>query len=152
MHPVRLPIPAPDALPQPARRQRATRPAAAAAAPAVALGPLSYSPLLPKHCFLRKGDHWLKVRLRNILYIEAADKHCLVTTAKTQYLTTTSLCGLLRRLPADQFVQIHRCYLINVRHLACLDATQQQVTVAGRPLALGRHFREGFLLRLRCLE
>ena len=99
--------------------------------------------------FLRDRGRLVKVRLPDIQYIEAGEKYCTVVTAAGKYAVRLSLRELALELPAHQFVQTQRGYLVNADHIEQLDPTANTITVAGTVLPLGRAYREALLSQLR---
>jgi DNA-binding LytR/AlgR family response regulator len=99
--------------------------------------------------FLRDRGRLIKVLPADIQYVEAGEKYCTVVTAANKYAVRLSLRELAQELPAQQFVQIQRGYLINAEYLEQLDPTANTITVAGTVLPLGRAYREALLRQLR---
>ncbi len=99
--------------------------------------------------FLRDRGRLVKVLPADIQYVEAGEKYCTVVTAAGKYAVRLSLRELAQELPAQQFVQTQRAYLVNTEHLEQLDPTANTLTVAGMVLPLGRSYREALLRQLR---
>ncbi|RZL07163.1 MAG: LytTR family transcriptional regulator, partial [Hymenobacter sp.] len=99
--------------------------------------------------FLRDRGRLVKVLPTDIQYVEAGEKYCTVVTATAKYAVRLSLRDLAQELPAQQFVQTQRAYLVNAEHLEQLDPTANTLTVAGTVLPLGRAYREALLRQLR---
>ena len=111
--------------------------------------PWSQDVLLSDCLFLRDRGRLVKVRLPDIQYVEAADKYCTLVTAMGRYLSRQPLRELALELPASQFVQIQRRYLVNVAYIESFDEGQTAVLVAGNALPLSRSYRDALLHRLR---
>ncbi len=63
------------------------------------------------------GDKILLIKLDNIIFIEAEDKYVFLHTADgKKHLTDFTIGSLEAKLP-DQFVRIHRSYIINSEHI-----------------------------------
>ena len=63
------------------------------------------------------GDKILLIKLDNIIYIEAEDKYVFLHTADgKKHLTDFTIGSLEEKLP-EQFVRIHRSYIINSEHI-----------------------------------
>jgi two-component system LytT family response regulator len=60
------------------------------------------------------------VRLDQIVYVEALEKYTLVRTVDEAYETDSSLAELEARLPASNFIRIHRSHIVNRRYIAAL--------------------------------
>ncbi len=59
----------------------------------------------------------LSLPLQNILYIESNNKTQLVVTIQNTYTILSSLNKLETDLTDKGFIRIHRCYLVNYRHI-----------------------------------
>lgn len=60
-----------------------------------------------------KGQHKV-LNISKILYIYSAEGECMIHIRQHLHTTRLTLKELLQRLPADQFMQVHRSYIINV--------------------------------------
>jgi DNA-binding LytR/AlgR family response regulator len=61
------------------------------------------------------GNTTRVLSVAEVLYFQAADKYTDVVTATERHVIRTSLKELVRRLDAQQFVQIHRSTIVNLR-------------------------------------
>ncbi|MBF9220394.1 LytR/AlgR family response regulator transcription factor [Hymenobacter ruricola] len=111
--------------------------------------PWNQEVLLSDCIFLRERGRLVKVCLSDIQYVESSDKYCTLVTATGRYLSRQPLRELALELPARQFVQIQRSYLINVAFIESFDEGQTSVVVAGAALPLSRSYRDALLHRLR---
>jgi DNA-binding LytR/AlgR family response regulator len=111
--------------------------------------PWNQDVLLSDCLFLRDRGRLVKVRLADIQYVETGDGYCTLVTAAGRYLSRQPLRELALELPAQQFVQIQRGYVVNVAFIESFDEGQTTVTVAGTVLPLSRSYRDALLHRLR---
>lgn len=65
-----------------------------------------------------QGNEVKLIAVDDVCYFHAADKYTTVLTRDGEYLIRTSLKELLEQLDADQFWQVHRATLVNVRDIA----------------------------------
>ncbi|GAB3426101.1 LytR/AlgR family response regulator transcription factor [Niabella aquatica] len=61
---------------------------------------------------IKEGHEQVKLPLHEIIYLEAMQDYTKVVTEKKNYLTLTTLTGFLEKLPAEQFVRVHRSYAV----------------------------------------
>ncbi|GAA4351039.1 hypothetical protein GCM10023185_09390 [Hymenobacter saemangeumensis] len=103
--------------------------------------------------FLKDREGLVKVPYSEALYIEAGEKYCvLVLASGHRYPLRMSLRDAARGLAGQDFVQVHRAYVINARHLEGLDPVGYTVQVAGRTLPLGRSHKDELLRRLNLID
>lgn len=101
------------------------------------------------HLTLKSGYKNVVIALTDILYIEAMDNYVrLHLVSGRQQMSQTTLTSLLAQLPADQFVRIHKSFVVSCRHVD--RYTRQQVYLHGlnRPLPIGRTFVSAVLARM----
>ncbi|NOR46376.1 MAG: response regulator [Candidatus Delongbacteria bacterium] len=65
---------------------------------------------------IKIGDEVLFVNLKDTFYFKADNKYTSIFTFDDEYILNDSLASLEERLP-DNFIRIHRGYIINVDHL-----------------------------------
>lgn len=71
---------------------------------------------LPDGIFVRQGDFYKKIPFANIVWLEASRSYCYFHLADkvSRIIVTHPLTDVMRKLPSDQFVQIHRSFVINI--------------------------------------
>jgi len=74
----------------------------------------------PRLRYVRAGQGELmhQVPVDEVLYFHADDKHTVVQTAEAEHLIRTPIVELAEQLDPEQFWQVHRSTIINLRHLA----------------------------------
>ena len=106
--------------------------------------------LLPQALFLKENGFLVKVLLHDIVWVEASEggSRFVLTQGRT-----VSMRQILREvaplLPAEQFVQIHRSYVVNAEFIDRIDPVRGLIQMGGQLLPLSRNYREGLLSRLR---
>jgi DNA-binding LytR/AlgR family response regulator len=77
------------------------------------------------------------LQLKGILYAESMQNYCRIHTVHGSHLPLLSLKELVEALPADDFFQIHRSYLVNLRAVEAIVGNQvrigQQLLPVSRP-------------------
>lgn len=97
----------------------------------------------PRTLCVRSGRKTVPVDLSEVLYIEAMDNYVRLTlTGGRQVKTQATLNGFTARLPAEEFVRIHKSYVVSRSHITSFN--RRQVTVGGVPfpLPVGRTYVE----------
>jgi DNA-binding LytR/AlgR family response regulator len=64
------------------------------------------------------GDLTHQIAVDEVLFFHADDKYTCVQTAESEHLIRTTIAELAATLDAQQFWQIHRSTIVNLRHLA----------------------------------
>jgi DNA-binding LytR/AlgR family response regulator len=109
---------------------------------------MSVAPALPDSFFVKADYQMVRVSVADIRYIEGLDDYIKIyTTAEKPLLTHTSLRAIGERLPASQFVRIHRSYIIALDRIE--SYTKKTISINGRELPIGESYAEALWERLR---
>ena len=84
------------------------------------LGNLDESNIL-KRIPVRSGSRIHVLRLEDIRYIEAQDDYIQLHSSKGKFLKQNTMKYMEENLPADQFVRIHRSFILNIGYLNQLE-------------------------------
>jgi len=104
-----------------------------------------------KDIFIWRKNDYLKVTMDEILWIEADSGYSTVHLTEERSLTiSTNLAVIMRILPAEDFIRIHRSYIVSRRNLKYLVGNS--VKVGDALLTIGREYREPFLDRFLFLS
>lgn len=79
----------------------------------------------PERLLVRTDDEWTTIGLKDIISASRAGDYVQIVTVDQRHLVRRSLAELLKQLPADRFMQIHRSHLIN------LDALESAESIGG---------------------
>lgn len=60
----------------------------------------------------------IRIAIKEIIFIEALDDYAKIYTSSQTYLTLLSMKAVLEKLPKNQFIRIHRSYIIATREIA----------------------------------
>ncbi len=64
--------------------------------------------------FLKKNNHFEKVSLEEIQFIEASNNYVIVHTSLGKYIYSVVLKRIELLLPRNQFMRVHRSYVVNL--------------------------------------
>lgn len=86
------------------------------------------------------------VPIAELLYVEARDNYvCLFLMGGRRVMTLSSLSAMLRQLPSDAFVRIHRSFAVARQHV--VGYTRQAVFLRGveAPIPVGRTYADSLV-------
>ncbi len=64
--------------------------------------------------FLKKGHHFERVPIQEILFLKADNNYCTVSTKSERFIYSMVLKRIEAHLPLNQFLRVHRSYVINI--------------------------------------
>lgn len=87
--------------------------------------------------FVKCNHLFLKIALADILFVESEHNYVQVTlTDKKKVLVRSGFSDFLQKLPPGFFLQVHRRYVINLRHIQAFDGTE--VDMNGHKIPIGK--------------
>lgn len=104
------------------------------------------SPAVADHIFIKTEYRIQKVDLAAILYIEALRDYIALHTTNGKILSLESMKNMEQVLPADQFIRIHKSYIVNKSRIEFLE--RGKVVINKNYLPVGDTYREKFLAQI----
>ena len=105
------------------------------------------SPPDPELLYIKSDRKVVKLDLSCVRYLESLNDKVIIHLADKEVVTTQRISYLLEKLPKQQFVRIHRSYIISLAHVAAYNNIM--VEVKERELPIGRNYRSQALEALR---
>lgn len=97
----------------------------------------------PEKIFIKSGTDIHQILINDILYIEGARNYLFVFTKEKKIITLMRMKELEEQLPKDQFVRIHKSYIIAHQYIDLIE--RHQVIINDKKIPIGRNYREMFL-------
>jgi DNA-binding LytR/AlgR family response regulator len=82
----------------------------------------------------------IKVLLSDILFIESQREYIRFVTTNTEYLTKMSTAEIESRLPASQFLRVHRSFIVAISKIDSFTA--EEAEIMGHIIPIGRSYRD----------
>lgn len=98
------------------------------------------------YLYVKENKRVVKVFLKDIKYIEGLSEYVQIYTDKKKVVTKTSLIALADKLPEDQFLRIHKSYIISIARVESFTANA--IDISGKELPIGRSFKNAILSAL----
>jgi DNA-binding LytR/AlgR family response regulator len=119
----------------------------------------------PKHDTALRHDAWgefvfvksnniiHKIRLREILYVQAEGNYCTIVTAGKRLAVKMSLPQIRETLDSSAVVQVHRNYLVRLSEIDSISLTDNEISIHGFTVPISRQkFRDDLLSNLKLLR
>lgn len=76
------------------------------------------------YIFLKSGYELVRVNLKEIFFIKAADNYSVLYLETEQIITRMPISELLAKLPRPDFVRVHKSYIISTSRINSVDGNQ----------------------------
>lgn len=97
--------------------------------------------------FIKKASSLVRLKLKEILYIEALENYVNVMTLDEKYTIHFTMRAIESQLPSALFVRIHRSYMVNKSAIRSISENSLVITMGNtsRTLPVGKSFRDAIL-------
>ncbi len=102
-----------------------------------------------KHLLVKDGLSTVKIYLNDILYVESQGNYIQISTKKEKITCRQSLEWVKEQLPAYQFIQTHRSFIINSYHIQKLTYKAAYVNDKEVPVSKSNYARILEFMRLK---
>jgi DNA-binding LytR/AlgR family response regulator len=92
------------------------------------------------YIFVKTGYEEEKVLVEDILYIEAEGNYLTFVLEHRKLLSRQTMSDILKVLPPNEFVRIHRSYIISLSKIEKIS--RQDILVAGKAIPVGVSYEE----------
>lgn len=93
--------------------------------------------------FVKHNYHFIKLRLGDLLYVEADNNYVNIITLDKKLAVRLSLNQLLEKIQFKQLVRIHRSYAVNMNAIQSFN--DQLLVINKIELPIGRNYKDDFL-------
>ncbi len=90
--------------------------------------------------FVKSEYKKIKITVQEIKYIEAMEKYIRIHTATEKTMTLMSMSKVLENLPSDQFIRIHRSYIVNKNKIEMIEGNM--VVIDGNKIPISKANRK----------
>ena len=104
--------------------------------------------ILNDNIFIKMKEKFYKVKLSDILWIEAGSNYSTIITPSHKYTILLNLGAFFKKLQKNTriFVRIHRSYTINIEHINSFDISH--VHFKNKKIPIGKSYRDDFYKRI----
>ncbi len=99
-----------------------------------------------KYLYLKCNSVYEKIYYSNILYIEALHNYISIVTSERKFLIYCSISKILEELPTEDFVRIHRSFIVATEKVIRFSPTE--VTIGNKKLPISKGLKKLVLERL----
>jgi DNA-binding LytR/AlgR family response regulator len=106
---------------------------------------------LTRPVFVRtESQVYSKLDLREILYLEADRSYCKVITNTRTFTLSTSMNNVYEQLNHEDFVKVHRSYIVNVSRITSLDGNG--IKIGEIEIQMSKEYRDNLMKLLKIIR
>jgi DNA-binding LytR/AlgR family response regulator len=100
-----------------------------------------------KEIFIKKGSSLVKLKLKDIIYIEALENYVTLTTNDDKFTIHFTMKAIEDYLPPGVFIRVHRSYIINKSNIQTIKENSLDLNIGGaaKSIPVGKSFRDALL-------
>jgi DNA-binding LytR/AlgR family response regulator len=97
--------------------------------------------------FIKKGTSLVKLKLREIIYIEALENYVTLNTSDDKFTIHFTMKAIENQLPSGVFIRVHRSFIINKSMIQSIKENALDLNVGGtlKSIPVGKSFRDSLL-------
>lgn len=96
--------------------------------------------------YVKSGTKLYQLRTKDILFLEKDGNYITFHTKERKVLSRQNMGQVLNLLPEQDFVRVHKSYIIALRHIDILE--NYQLTIAGLRIPIAKTYRAALMERL----
>lgn len=96
--------------------------------------------------FLKVDRKFVKILIKDILYIESLKDYIRVKTAADSFVSYQSLTSITEKLPPEKFIRVHRSFTIAVDKVTVIQGSYLEI--GGKLIPISREHRQEVLSRI----
>lgn len=105
----------------------------------------------PQSFFVRIGNKLKRIETNKIEYIEVEEKYCTIAIENRQIHVKIALKDFLAKLPEQQFIRVHRNFVVNTECIQSIQLAEGEVVLNSRNVPFSRSYKEDLMQRLNLL-
>lgn len=100
-----------------------------------------------KEIFIKKGSSLVKLKLNDIIFIEALENYVTLTTIDDKFTIHFTMKAIEDYLPPGVFIRVHRSYIINKSNIQTIKENSLDLNIGGtvKSIPVGKSFRDSLL-------
>lgn len=89
--------------------------------------------------FVKCGQQYEKILLDELLFVESMQNYVHLHTQRGKFTTLLALKNLLKELPEEKFLQVHKSYIVSIKSVETLEGNL--IWIGDQQIPISRSFR-----------
>ncbi len=113
------------------------------------VAPRDFQAVIADGFFIREGGRHKKIKLSDLLFIEADGSYAKLVTTCGQHTITQNLSAFLRKVNLPLLARVHRSFIVNVSRVDSFD--EGYIYIDKYPIPISKTYRSEFVATLNAL-
>lgn len=96
--------------------------------------PIVHKPPSDQSLVVKVDADWVRIPYQELAYIQSWGNYLKLFTPQQMYLASMRMAEVERRLPANQFMRIHKSYIVPLHKISRLSGNEVQIGSATLPV------------------
>ena len=103
--------------------------------------------------FIKKGSALVKLKVRDIIYVEALENYVTLNTKNEKFTIHFTMKALEYQLPSDTFIRVHRSFIVNISLIKTIKENSIDLIIGNelRDIPIGQSYRDPLLNRINIM-
>jgi DNA-binding LytR/AlgR family response regulator len=103
--------------------------------------------------FIKKGASLVKLKFKDIIYIEALENYVILNTKNEKFTIHFTLKAIEFQLPSEIFIRVHRSFIVNISLIKAIKDNSLDLIVGKelRNIPIGHSFRDPLMSKINII-
>lgn len=103
--------------------------------------------------FIKSGSSLVKLKLRDIIYVEALENYVTVNTYDEKYTIHFTMKAIESQLPSGLFIRVHRSYIVNKTMIQSIRENTLELNLGNsvKSIPVGKSYRDSLLSEINVM-
>jgi DNA-binding LytR/AlgR family response regulator len=103
--------------------------------------------------FIKKGSTLVKLKIKDIIYIEALENYVTLNTKNEKFTIHFTMKALEFQLPSDTFIRVHRSFIVNLSMIKAIKESSLDLIIGDelRDIPIGQSYKDPLLNRINIM-
>ena len=98
------------------------------------------------YVFIKTDNKLVKLFYHDILFVEALQNYVTIHTTNKKYITYLTFKSMEESLPSDQFIKVHKSYLVSVNKIESIEGNC--IRIGSHEIPISRTIKEEVMEKL----
>jgi DNA-binding LytR/AlgR family response regulator len=107
-----------------------------------------------REIFIKKGSSLIKLKLKEIVFIEALENYVTLFTGQEKFTIHFTMKGIDNQLPQNMFTRVHKSYIVNKTNIKTIKENSLDLIIGKerKNIPVGQSFRDSLLSQINIMN